>query len=66
MAGERAMGPLCWPEGILGVLSWHTGKGPGGHPGQRGPQVRVSTRAVTVPSSQGRAYRKAFRWEGDS
>lgn len=57
------MGPLCWPEVILGVLSWHAGQVPGGHPEQRGPAVRAFSQVLIV-QSPGRGLQGSLRVGG--
>lgn len=54
------MGPLCWPEGILGVLSRHAGQALGGHPGQRSPVVRASCQVAIVVQSPGKGLTGKF------
>lgn len=54
------MGPLYWPEGILGVLSRHTGQALGGHPGQTsGPPPRLRQ-----SNPQERGLQESFWVEG--
>lgn len=63
--GSGLVGPLCWPEGILRVLSWHSEQALGRHLGQRGPEVRASPQVVTV-LSPGRGSQESFWVGGES
>lgn len=57
------MDSLCWPEGILRVLSRHTGQALGGHAGQRYPEIRASPQDATV-QAPGRSLQESYWVEG--